>query len=104
VTERVFVDTNVFVYAEDANEPAKRTVARQVIREVATKCQGVLSTQVLMEYTSAARKRLGLSIADCRQAVLLMTRFDVALIRPEHVLGALDLAVTHSFRRGTRSS
>lgn len=51
---------------------------------------------MLKEYVAAARKRLGLSLAQCRQGALLISRFDVALIRPEHVLGALDLASTYS--------
>lgn len=94
--DRTFIDTNVFVYAEDDDEPARQAVARREIRQLATDARGVVSTQVLMEYVAAARKRLGLSLAQCRQGVLLISRFDVALIRPEHVLGALDLATTHS--------
>lgn len=93
---RTFIDTNVFVYAEDDDSPAKQAVARERIRELATAERGVISTQVLMEYVAAARKRLGLSPVQCRQTVLLMSKFEVALVRPEHVLGALDLTATHS--------
>lgn len=94
--DRTFIDTNVFVYAEDDDAPAKQEVARREIRQLAAEERGVVSTQVLMEYVAAARKRLGLSLAQCRQGVLLIGRFDMALIRTEHVLGALDLAATHS--------
>lgn len=66
MTDRVFIDTNVFVYAEDANEPTKQTVAQRVVEELATGGTGVISTQVLVEYISAARKKLGLSLAECR--------------------------------------
>lgn len=94
--DRTFIDTNVLVYAEDGDAPAKQTVARHEIRQLATDARGAVSTQVLVEYVAAARKRLGLSLAQCRQGALLISRFDVALIRPEHVLGALDLASTYS--------
>jgi predicted nucleic acid-binding protein len=94
---RTFIDTNVFVYAQDNDEPAKRDVARDLIRRLATEKRGVVSTQVLTEYVAAARRRLGLSLAQCRQNVLLMSQFDVALLKSEHVLGALDLAAAHSF-------
>lgn len=96
MADRAFIDTNIFVYADDEDEPAKRDVARAVIQRLAREERGVISTQVLVEYVAAARRRLGLSIAHCRQAVLLMCRFEVALIRPEHVLGGLDLAGTFS--------
>lgn len=94
--DRTFIDTSVFVYAEDDDEPAKQAVARQQIRELAAEERAVISTQILMEYVAAGRKRLGLSLAQCRQGVLLMCRLDVVLIRSEHMLGALDLAATRS--------
>lgn len=94
--ERTFIDTNIFIYAEDDDAPAKQEIARRALRQLAAAERGVVSTQVLMEYVAAAKKRLGLSLAQCRQGVLLFSRFDLALIRAEHVLGALDLAATHS--------
>lgn len=94
---RTFVDTNVFVYADDDDEPAKRDIARECIRQLIRDKQAVVSTQVLMEYVAAGRRRLGLTISQCREKVVLMSRLDVALIKAEHVLGALDLAAAHSF-------
>ncbi len=96
MSERVFVDTNVFVYAEDEDEPAKRAVAQRLIQELAAEERAVVSTQVLSEYMVAARRKLGLSLAACRQAVLLMCQLQVVSIRPEHVLSAIDLASLHS--------
>ncbi|MPZ26250.1 MAG: PIN domain-containing protein [Micromonosporaceae bacterium] len=93
---RTFIDTNVFIYAEDEDQVDKRPVARELIQQLAREERGVVSTQVLMEYVAAARRRLRLSLAQCRQSVLLMCRFEVVLIRPEQVLGALDLAGTYS--------
>jgi hypothetical protein len=34
MAERVFIDTNVFIHAEDGDEPAKRSVAQRRIREL----------------------------------------------------------------------
>jgi len=93
---RTFIDTNVFVYAQDADEPVKQAVAQRLVAQLANDRCGVVSTQVLMEYVAAARRRLGLSFADCRQAILLMCSLDVVLIRPDHVLSALDLAGMHA--------
>lgn len=96
MADRTFIDTNVFVYAEDADLPEKQVVAQQYIRQLAKESRGVISTQVMVEYVAAGRRRLGLTLPQCRQGVLLMAQFDVVLIRPEHVLGALDLATVHS--------
>lgn len=96
MSERTFIDTNVFVYAEDADEPEKRKIAQRLIQELTAAGRAVISTQVLTEYVAAGQRHLGYTLAECRQAVLLMAHLDVVLIRSEHVLGALDLASTYS--------
>jgi predicted nucleic acid-binding protein len=93
---RTFIDSNIFIYAEDDDEQAKRDIARELIMQLARGRRGVVSTQVLMEYVAAGRRRLGLSLPQCRQTALAICRFEVALIRPELVLDALDLASSYS--------
>jgi len=95
MTDRAFIDAFVFVYADDADQPAKREVARRVITELATARRGVVSTQVLTEYVAAGRRKLGLTLAQCRQALVAMCGFDVVVIHPDLVLAALDLAATY---------
>lgn len=54
---RVFVDTNVFVYLFDADEPAKQQRARDVVSELMRAGALVLSAQVLSElYVTVTRK------------------------------------------------
>ena len=95
MTDRAFIDAFVFVYADDADQPAKREVARRVITELATARRGVVSTQVLTEYVAAGRRKLGLTLAQCRQALVAMCGFDVVVIHPDLVLAALDLAAAY---------
>lgn len=95
MSQRTFVDTNVFVYAEDADEPAKRQVAQALIRHLSSQQRGVISTQVLTEYVAAARRRFNFTIAQSRQGVLLMCKLDVVQIKAQQVLDALDLATTY---------
>jgi len=47
---KVFFDTNILVYAYDKNEPEKREIAKQLIREHAGNGNLVLSTQVMQEF------------------------------------------------------
>lgn len=42
-----------------------------------------VATQVLTEYVAAARRRLGFTLAESRQGVLLMRKLDVVTIQPE---------------------
>jgi len=69
---RVFLDTNVLVYAEDTSEPAKREKARGLIRVLAHEESGVLSAQILGEFVAVTTRRfgreLGLDVAEQRVA------------------------------------
>jgi predicted nucleic acid-binding protein len=57
MTVKVFVDTNVLVYAHDIDERSKRAVARDVLRDLWNDGNGVVSPQVLQEfYVSVTRK------------------------------------------------
>ena len=54
---RIFVDTNVFVYLFDGEEPAKQQRAREVVSELMRSGALVLSSQVLGElYVIITRK------------------------------------------------
>jgi predicted nucleic acid-binding protein len=54
----VFVDTNVFVYARDATEPAKLAIARDWLRSLWIEQRGRTSMQVLSEYYAAVTRKL----------------------------------------------
>lgn len=47
---KTFVDTNVLIYAHDADAGPKHEIARGVLRELWGRRTGVLSTQVLQEF------------------------------------------------------
>lgn len=56
MSAKTFVDTNVLVYAHDADQ-AKRTIARQILIELMSSRRGALSPQVLQEfYVTVTRK------------------------------------------------
>ncbi|MGQ0733779.1 MAG: PIN domain-containing protein [Acidobacteriota bacterium] len=96
MTDRVFVDTNIFVYADDRAAKTKRVRARTVLSELIRTRRIVVSTQVMQEYFVAAIKKLGLSPERARIRVERLNRLDVVLIRPELILGAIDLCRLHA--------
>ena len=84
--DSVFVDTNVFVYALDTDEPRKRSIALDVLSNPAHAF--VTSTQVLAElYVTVTRKlRRPLPAADAAKRIeelsnLPVVSVDVALVR-----------------------
>ena len=54
---RTFVDTNVLIYAHDVDAGQKHEIARNLLRELWSEREGVLSMQVLQEfYVNVTRK------------------------------------------------
>ena len=68
MTERVFVDSNILVYAHDRGAGERHAVARDLVLELWRERAGVVSTQVLQEtYVNIRRKAAHpLSIAEAR--------------------------------------
>jgi predicted nucleic acid-binding protein len=64
---KVFLDSNLLIYAHDADSGAKRELARHVLQELWSGGNGILSTQVLQEFyvnvTRKIRKPLSKSVA-----------------------------------------
>ena len=94
---RVFLDTNVLVYAFDASEPAKRAVALKVIDETTTRGTAVVSTQVLQEFYVIVTRKLdpALPEEEAEQAVRRLARLPCVLIDPELVLDAVGTSRKH---------
>lgn len=91
MSDRVFIDTNIFVYADDEAAKTKRPRARAVLSELIRERRAVVSTQVMQEYFVTAVKKLGIAPERARTRVEALQRLDVVVIRPQLVLGAIDL-------------
>ena len=65
MNDRIFLDTNVFVYLYSEDEPEKQTVALNIIEDV--NC--VTSTQVLNEFCSVCLRKLAMPIKTVLQAI-----------------------------------
>jgi predicted nucleic acid-binding protein len=79
---RSFIDTNVLVYAEASDEPAKQRIALDVLKQLFETASGVLSTQVLQEYCNVAIKKLKLPPAHVRAQLDLYEQFEVVQVTP----------------------
>jgi predicted nucleic acid-binding protein len=96
VSERTFIDTNVFVHADDRSAAKKRPRAISLLDELIRESRAVISTQILQEYFVVATRKLGVPAEVARRKVDALSRLDVVVIRPELVLAAIDLHRLHS--------
>jgi len=69
MSDRFFLDTNIFVYSFDRSSPAKARRAEQLIREALTTQKGVISYQVVQEFFNVALRRFSqpMQAADAEQ-------------------------------------
>ena len=93
---RSLLDTNILVYADAADDPAKQRRAVELITGLRASGSAVLSTQVLQEYVNVALRKLRLPQALIRERLNFYRRFDVVPASAELIAGALDLHVLHS--------
>ena len=69
MSDRFFLDTNIFVYSFDQSAPAKARRARQLIRDALTTQMGIVSFQVVQEFFNVALRRFSqpMQAADAAQ-------------------------------------
>jgi predicted nucleic acid-binding protein len=93
---RSFIDTNVLIYAEASDLPAKQKAALALLKQLYEDASGVLSTQVLQEYCNVALKKLKLPPQHIRAQLDLYEQFEVIQVTPAIIRAGLDLHQTRS--------
>lgn len=96
MTARSFIDTNLLIYAEASDEPAKQQTALALLKQLFEAASGTLSTQVLQEYCNVALKKLKLSAGHIRAQLDLYEQFEVIQVTPAIIRAGLDLHQTRS--------
>jgi len=93
--ERVFLDTNIIVYAYDRDAGRKHEIARNLLIELWKAEGGVLSTQVLQEFYVTATKKVAspLPPETAREIIADLLTWDVVTNDGEAVLEAVDLQI-----------
>lgn len=95
---KTFVDTNVLVYAHDAQAGSRHVTARRVLGELWDSRHGSLSTQVLQEFYAVATRKLKPALPR-REARALVAAYgewcDVAT-EPQLIVAASRLEEEHT--------
>ena len=90
---KVFLDTNVLVYAQDLDAPHKRERSRQLMTEMAASGRGVISIQVLQEYYVTATRKMGVAPLAAKSVVQSFRMFEVVQLSPDLIEQAIDRSV-----------
>ncbi len=90
---RIFVDTNVFVYARDSSEAERQPIARSWLDRLWATGEGRLSTQVLSEYYVTVTRKLspGLDPALARADIRDLTSWNPVVIEQTVIESAWTL-------------
>jgi predicted nucleic acid-binding protein len=93
MTERSFVDTNIWVYRFDHGEPAKRVVAKRLL-DKAEPGSLVVSTQVLQEFYVVTTRKLArpLKPEQASEAIERMSALPVVSVDVDFVRSGIDIS------------
>lgn len=90
---KVFVDTNILVYAYDISANKKHQIAKKLLVDLWNSNQGVVSIQVLQEFfvvvTSKVARPLDIQLTKTILSDLL--KWDVVINDEELLIGAIEL-------------
>ena len=97
MSDRVFVDTNVLIYAHDVDAGERHAAAARLVAELWESRRAVISTQVLQEfYVNATRKIPSpLSRAVARQFVRTYSAWQTETVGPQDIQFASELEEQH---------
>lgn len=91
--DRVFVDTNVLIYAHDTSAGIKHDKAQRIITELWESGQGLLSTQILQEFFVSVTAKIPkpLNIDRAKEIVEYFLRWNIVINDGESMLKAIDI-------------
>jgi len=90
---KVFLDTNVFVYAHDQAAADKQRRCREVISQATESGEGVISTQILQEFYVAATRRLGVPPLAVKGVMKTLSVFEIVQVTPDLIQEAIDCSI-----------
>jgi predicted nucleic acid-binding protein len=97
--DKVFLDTNIMVYAHDRSSGDKHAIAREIMDYLWEKRRGVISVQVLQEFFFCVTKKIlnPLLIKNARIILEYLSTWDVVANDKYITLKAIDIQERYRF-------
>ena len=95
MTSKIFIDTNILVYALDKADPEKQEIARELLRKTESDRLGVISTQVLQEYYVIATRKLKVDPELTKRIISSLSKLEVVVIGQPIIEKAIDISISN---------
>ncbi|GAB4243422.1 MAG: PIN domain-containing protein [Deltaproteobacteria bacterium] len=97
--DKVFLDTNLLLYAYDAGSLVKHSVAARILEDLWKSGNGILSTQVLQEFFVNVTKKIPkpLSVTVGKEIVEDFLKWKIVSVEGRTILRAIDLHEKHNY-------
>jgi predicted nucleic acid-binding protein len=93
MAEKVFVDTNILVYAIERSDAQRKKKARDLLKRLEQSASIFVSTQVLQEFYVAATRKLGMDQLLAKEITREWRRFNVVAITEDTIDEATDISI-----------
>lgn len=94
--KKYFIDTNLIIYANDRRDPDKQDKAIHLLKDLLQNNSGVVSTQVLQEYSNVALTKLRQRQDIVLRQITLLESFDVVLLKPALIKRAIEIRSSYT--------
>ena len=97
--DKIFLDTNIIIYAYDVTARDKHSIAREILIELWGSGRGVLSTQVLQEFFINVVGKIPKPIDRTLAGNIIkdLLKWNVVVNDGESILGAIEILMRYSF-------
>lgn len=96
MTSKVFIDTNILVYALDMHDMKKQRVSRGLLKSLTQNGTGVLSTQVLQEFYVTATNKLRVDPPAVKDILISFEHFETIINTPLIIKEAIDCSIVNT--------
>lgn len=90
---KIFIDTNILVYALDNKDKEKKKKTREIIKKVIDSYQAVISTQVIKEFYVVATKKLNIDPIIAKNIIHNFHNMEIVNNDLEIIEQAIDISV-----------
>ena len=99
MTGKIFLDTNIIVYAHDRSSGEKNRIAEDILLYLWESKRGILSTQVMQEFYVIITRKIPspLPIMDAKKILEYFMTWQVVINDTHTVLQAIDIQKKHGF-------
>jgi predicted nucleic acid-binding protein len=87
---KVFLDTNVLVYALDRNDLEKQNTCRSILRQLQDTNRAVISTQIMQEFFVVATRKLGVEPLKAKSILQTLDNLERVPVSPALIYEAID--------------